>query len=49
MTARRPLLIQSWAGCMHGISISWAPIASISSRITLMILARTFIPSGSIE
>ena len=42
----RPVASQSSAGVSTGISISWPPIASISSRMTCSILRWTRQPSG---
>src|SRR5262245_3516778 len=44
--AMRPVASQSSAGVSTGMSISWPPIASISSRMTCSIFRWTLQPSG---
>ena len=42
----RPVFFQGSAGCSTGISISWHPIASISSRMIASTLRCTRQPAG---
>jgi len=49
MIAKRPLRCQISAGCMTGITNSWAPIRFISSRMMPMTFSRTRTASGSSE
>ena len=44
--AYRPVFSQASAGCSTGISISWQPIASISSRMIASTFRCTRHPAG---
>ena len=46
MASQRPLSCQISAGCMTGMSISWQPMASISSRMICSIFCMTRQPAG---
>ena len=46
MASQRPLSCQISAGCSTGMSISWQPMASISSRMICSIFCMTRQPAG---
>ena len=46
MASQRPLSCQISAGCMTGMSISWQPMQSISSRMICSIFCMTRQPAG---
>ena len=46
MASQRPLSCQISAGCSTGMSISWQPMASISSRMISSILRIKRQPAG---